>query len=189
MSVDRFILTGPPGGGKTTLLRDLAGAAFRTVDEAATDVITDWQQRGIETPWTDPSFIDAVVTTQRDRQIHLGSTTATQFYDRSPLCTLALAQWLGYPISEVLQCEIDRILRDSIYRREVFFLRSLGFVTPTEVRRISLADSIHFGNLHEKIYRSHGFELTYVEPGPIQQRVNFIQQCIGRARETSIIKK
>ena len=120
MTVDRFILTGPPGSGKTTMIRHLAE------DE----------------PWSLPSFVDAIVETQKDRQIGLGNSARIQFYDRSPICTLVLARWLGHPESDAVRLEIERIRRERVYRSEVFFVRSLGFVTPTEARRITLADSI-----------------------------------------------
>ena len=159
MSVDRFILTGPPGAGKTTILRQLAEEGFATVDEAATDVIAAWQQKGIDEAWTYPSFVDAIVETQRQRQVNPGNSARIQFYDRSPICTLALAEWLGHPVSDALRFEIARIRCERVYRPEVFFVRSLGFVTPTEARRISLGDSIRFGDLHEGAYLAHGFKL------------------------------
>jgi len=34
-----------------------------------------------------------------------------QSYDRSPICTLALADYLGHPVSDALIAEIDRIGR------------------------------------------------------------------------------
>ena len=63
----RFIITGAPGAGKTAIIRQLELDGFSVVEEAATDVIAAAHARGTE-PWMNPSFIDLVVTLQRDRQ-------------------------------------------------------------------------------------------------------------------------
>jgi predicted ATPase len=90
--VKRFILSGAPGSGKTAILRQLEVNGFVVVEEAATDVIALWQARGITEPWTDPSFIDAIVDLQSRRELQAGMQQgAVQFHDRSVLCTAALA--------------------------------------------------------------------------------------------------
>jgi predicted ATPase len=150
MYVDRFIFTGPPGAGKTTLLQHLAHDGFAIAAEAATDLIATKHRQGVDEPWKDPSFIDAIARLQEERRVALGGSTRIQLYDRSPICTVALANWLGHPIPDGLNREIECMLREQIYRTEVFFVESLGFVTPTESRRIDLADSIRFGELHQQ---------------------------------------
>jgi len=87
-----------------------------------------------------------------------------QFFDRSPICTLALAQWLGHPVSSALDQEIQRLRRDRIYSFEVFFAESLGFIEQSTSWRMSLADARRFGELHEQVYLAHGYEMIRVGP-------------------------
>jgi predicted ATPase len=186
MHVDRFIFTGPPGAGKTTLLHELAQDGFSIAAEAATDVIAAKQRLGIHEPWKDPSFVDAIAQLQKARQLALADSAPIQLYDRSPICTLALAGWLGHPISEDLKREIDRMLLEQIYRPEIFFVESLGFITPTEARRIDLADSIRFGELHEQTYSSYGFRIIRVKPAPVAERAAQVRQELARSKAQMI---
>jgi predicted ATPase len=148
-------------------------------------LIAAWQHEGIDEPWTCSSFIDAVVETQKDRQINLGNSARIQFYDRSPICTLALANWLGHPVSDALRFEIERIRCENVYRSVVFFVRNLGFMTSAEARRISLADSIRFGELDEETYLAQGFKLIYLDTVSAFRRVKSIKLSVGNLREPS----
>ena len=88
----RFILTGPPGSGKTAIIRQLELYGFSVVEEAVTDIIALWQAQGIDEPWIQAGFTDAVVDLQRRRQLHTSNESASiQFHDRSVICTAALA--------------------------------------------------------------------------------------------------
>ena len=176
----RFIITGTPGAGKTAIIRQLELDGFGVVEEAATDIIAAAHAHGTVEPWRDPSFIDAIARLQRDRQIRAScQRDEVQFHDRCVVCTAALAVHLGYPFPAFLTSELDRIRNEEIYQNRVFFVRNLGFVTPTEARRISLEDAMRFEKIHEETYRGLGFELFPVERGSLAERVSMIKAAIG----------
>lgn len=166
----RYVLTGAPGAGKTAILRALEVAGYPVVEEAATDVIALAHARGVDEPWTDPAFVDEIVALQRRREAAAPADGAV-FFDRSPLCTLALSRHLGFPASGALAGEVDRVLRDRVYDPTVLFVRPLGRVEPTAARRISWEDALRFERVHERTYTEYGFRLVDVPPGPLADRV------------------
>ena len=175
----RYILTGAPGAGKTVILRALELRGYPVVEEAATDVVASAQARGDSEPWTAPRFVDDIVELQRHRQDWTAARSGpVQIFDRSPVCTLALARFLGLPVSDALARELERIERQAIYERRVFFVESLGFVTNTEVRRINLQDAQRFGAVHETAYRELGYELVRIAPGAVSDRADQVERLV-----------
>jgi predicted ATPase len=175
----RFILTGTPGSGKTVIIRQLEIDGFSVVEEAATDLIALAQARGITEAWTHPSFIDSVFKLQTQRQIRASlQPDELQFHDRSVVCTAALAAYLGHPVSDEFSRELERIKKEAIYQTQVFFIRNLGSITPTEARRISFEQALRFERVHEETYRNFGFELFFVEPGSLSARIAAIKTAL-----------
>jgi predicted ATPase len=175
----RFVLTGAPGAGKTAIIRQLELDGFGVVEEAATDLIALAQARGSAEPWTHPSFINEVAGLQTQRLAQSSQQAdEIQFHDRSIFCTAALAVYLGYPVPDTLSHEMDRVRTQAIYQKRVFFIKNLGFVTPTEARRISFEESLRFERIHEEIYRNSGFEIVVIEPGNLSERAVAIKAAI-----------
>jgi predicted ATPase len=176
----RYVLTGAPGAGKTVILRALKRAGQTVVDEAATDVITLAHALGQAAPEDDPGFLAKITALQRSRQLdRAADPRGLVFFDRSPVCTLALARFLSREVPSALADELDRVLTGRTYARTVFFVRSLGFVTPTAVRRIGLADSLAFEKFHEEAYRELGFTLVDVPAAPVPERAAMITAFAG----------
>ncbi|MEV0620640.1 AAA family ATPase [Nonomuraea sp. NPDC050404] len=183
----RYILTGTPGAGKTAILRRLEHDGHTVVEEAATDVIALRQAQGEAEPWTSPSFVGEIAALQRRRQERAAALPCeVQFYDRSPVCTLALATYLGHPVSEALSRELERVRNERVYEREVFFVRNLGFVTPTDARRITYEESLRFERVHRDAYASLGYDCVPIAPGPLPDRVanivSHVDNVLGASR-------
>jgi predicted ATPase len=169
-AIRRFVLTGTPGCGKTALLRALEARGHAVVEEAATDVIALEQARGVAEPWTDPSFIEKILTLQRRRRIQ--SDAPLQIHDRSTVCTAALARHLGYPEPE---------LGPGLYQRQVFFVRNLGHVEKTAARRIGFEEALVFEAVHEQVYRDYGYALIDVPPAPVEARADQVEAYLRLA--------
>jgi predicted ATPase len=178
-----YILTGAPGAGKTAILRLLEISGYAVVEEAATDVIALANALGREEPWQDHDFIDKIIALQRQRQDSIRAIQdTTVFFDRSPVCTLALSRYLGFTASRLLVREVSRVVVEGRYEAMAFFIRNQGFVQATAARRISFEDSLVFERLHEQTYRDLGFHLVEVPAGPLADRVALIRQTVRQLR-------
>lgn len=177
----RYILTGTPGCGKTTIIKALEEQGYLVVHEAATNVIAMEQTKGNAEPWMSPAFIDEIIKIQCERQILAPTADApAQFYDRSPVCTYALAVYLGYEPSTALLEEIERTA--GIYENKVFFLENLGFCEPTAARRITFEEALKFEKIHEEAYAKFGYECVEIQAMPLPNRVQIILEAIQDKR-------
>lgn len=76
---NRFIFTGTPGSGKTSVILALKRLGYVVIPESATDVIAKEQAKGTVSPWEQTDFVDKIVLTQKLRQ--LNAQGALQFYE------------------------------------------------------------------------------------------------------------
>src|SRR2546423_554617 len=144
--VRRFVLTGTPGSGKTSILHSLASRGFATIAEAATDVIAGEHAAGNADPWLLPKFIEQVASLQIER-IRQSHATDRESHARSPICTLALARGGSRPVPPILEAELERLQKECVFERRVFFVQNIGFVQPTAARRIGFEESLAFERL------------------------------------------
>jgi predicted ATPase len=181
--IKRFIFTGTPGSGKTSVIKELEKLGHAVIHEAATDVISREQAKGIEKPWEERDFVDQITYMQKERQMDADSEL--QFYDRSPFCTYALGKYLShwksleFKPSTVLLDEIDRCLKDDIYQNKVFFFENLGFIVHTDARKISYEDALIFEQIHLDVYKEFGFDIMMVPKElTVTQRCEFILERV-----------
>jgi predicted ATPase len=92
------------------------------------------------------------------------------------ILTVALSRYLGYAVPASLVEELERIEREAVYQRQVFFIEHLGFCQPTEARKITFEESLMFEKIHEETYASLGYDLLKIPPAALAERVHRIIQ-------------
>lgn len=175
-----IILTGMPGAGKTTLIDALSAAGFLTVPEAATDIITEAQAHGVRAPWLSSDFLEAVLSLQiKRRQAMAGAQGAVCFYDRSPICTYALAAFLDKAPSAGLMEAISKMRVERQYGDTVLFVEPLGQIENTAVRQLSYESALSFGAMHREAYAQFGYQCLSIAKGSINQRLQKVLSALA----------
>ena len=176
----RWIVTGTPGAGKTMLVDALAARGHAVVREAASDVVAAYPSG--DAHWERAEFLDDIVTLQRARELApVPPGVSDQVFDRSPVCTLALARHLGRDVTPRLAAELARIERDRTYERRVLYVEWLGFLTPTPVRRIDVEQTLDFDRIHRLTYTELGYDLVDVPVAPVEERASLVESVLATA--------
>jgi predicted ATPase len=173
-----IIVTGAPGAGKTTLLTELGRRGYPIVREAATDVNVAAIAAGVDQPSQTESFIDDIVRLQQQRVSSAPSGDRPQLHDRSLLCTLALARYLGRPVTDPLRQALAELEQQDLFDRRVLFVRPLGFIEPTAARRISYQHALVFEAVHVEVYTELGYQLVDLPAAELNPRVELAARLL-----------
>jgi predicted ATPase len=174
MTTKHIILTGAPGSGKTTTAEELSAMGFKVVDEAATHIINAEQAKGVAEPWLLPDFSEKVFAMQKQQRAAQADIDSLVFYDRSPWCTVALAEYLNHILSPETFRDIQTMAEAGLYNRHVFFFESLGNIQATAARTITYEEAQRFGHLHVEVYTRYGFDLVHVPAMAPRERAELI---------------
>lgn len=157
----RYILTGAPGAGKTTLINALAERGYPIITEAATALIEQRQQKEVAIPWLQNDFIDAITAIQLTDIEQAPSSLC--FFDRSPFCTIALARFLSRTVPDKLEMMAEKLATEQYFNTKVFYIHLLDTIEKTAARTISFNEAKGFGELHRTVYQHYGFELIEID--------------------------
>ncbi|MBI4140585.1 ATP-binding protein [Candidatus Woesearchaeota archaeon] len=164
--MEKYVITGGPCTGKTTLVNALEQHGYVVIPEAARQIIYEEKQKsdGI-LPWTDFSGFQNLVVR---RQISLEASVDADFGDRSGIDGIAYC-WLG---NVCVPDELAKYVASAKYSA-VFLLDRLPYKQDAErVEDDATAEKIH--GLIETAYRECGHNIIRVPVLPVEQRVEFI---------------
>ena len=195
--VEKYIITGGPGAGKTALLNELKKRGHIIVPEVARQIIAEEQAKEIANPnykgiypFTDLAlFEDLVIERQLQYERKLPSSGKI-FLDR------ALADPIAYAkVGNIsLRNDLQRLIAQADYKR-VFYLERLPFYHQDKERKesLELVERIHDG-LYE-IYDNLGFDIVRVpiyypeKEANIEERIKLILRETNSEKNVEIERK
>lgn len=168
----RYILTGAPGSGKTSILKAIQKHGMRVVDEPARQILQE--QRSIDGQGAFDKDSHLFKELILSRTLH----TYRQFdgikepvvYDRGLPDVIAYSDCFGLSRdAEVLASELYR------YQSIVFYAPPWKEIfKQDDERRISFNEAKNFGNNLVKIYQNLGYQLEYIPFDVVDKRATYI---------------
>lgn len=175
----RYIITGGPGVGKTTIINHLKSLGENAIYEAATDIIRQEQAKGNLAPWTNPSFEENIIDLQEKRQMEAAAAkTKRVFFDRSPIDTLTYRLMSEHKVTKKIKNAVVDILKNRFYNKTVFLIEHLHFYKKDEIRHETAEEALKIQNKLKEIYTKLGFRVVLIPSAPVEARVQRIMSTL-----------
>ena len=174
----KFVITGAPGTGKTSILNHLKIKGYNCIDEISRKIISE--QIAIDgeiLPWKNLSAFSERVFKLRESQLINSKKTLT-FFDRGIVDVDAYMK--------VDNLEIPNHLKESInknrYNKEVFYTPMWEeiYINDHE-RKESITQAKQIENEILSSYKFYDYKLIKVPKGSVEERANFILSYIKKS--------
>lgn len=184
MKPRKYILTGGPGSGKSSILLALESQGEYIIREAAEDHIRLRQAQGKKDPWTEHDFQEKILELQCSREFYIPPDRLRVFIDRGVLDGLAyLPDDKRDLYNQVMRTKIIQEYGYRPYDR-IFLIENLGSTEKTDVRREDQDEALRLENSLYEIYQKHVGDVVRIPAAPLEQRV---KQVLDNVHEDSWI--
>lgn len=174
---NRYVITGGPGFGKTSIIRRLEELGHLVCHENSREVINEQLAiGGTILPWLDvDKFTDVIVEKRIEAHEKFGIDKPV-FFDRGIPDTLAFMYRQDLPVKELH----ERVARQYQYNHIVFVTPPWYSIFKNDnERRETFAESSIIHTYITKTYADLGYKLIDVPPGDIDERVKFVLDTVG----------
>ena len=165
------MISGCSGGGKSTLLAELAARGYAVVDEPGRRIVQqELAANGVALPWVDgTAFARRAITVALADRVQARRLSGWVFFDRGLVDAAAALQYLT--------CEpaLERIGSLHRYHRRVFFTPPWPEIYATDAeRRHDLDAAIAEYDRLLRAYPSLGYQVVTLPKVSVLERVGFI---------------
>ena len=169
--MQKFVITGAPGTGKTSIINYLKTKGYNCIDEISREIISEQIAiNGEALPWKNLSAFSERVFTLRGSQL-LNSKNTLLFFDRGIVDVYAYMKVDSLGIPKYLEESINK----NRYNTKVFYTPIWEEIYLNDKER---KESIKQARKIEKeilsSYTFYNYQLIKVPKGSVEERANFI---------------
>ena len=180
--IQKYVLTGGPGSGKSSIILALEQQGEFVIREAAEDYIRFRQAQGQEEPWTEPDFQDKILDLQIQRESRIPSYAERVFIDRGQADGLAYAAE-GTKTYERIKAETSKTKYE-----QIFIIAHLDEIKKTAIRRENYEEAKKLEENLYRIYKELDYEPIRINSGPLEERVQDIKLKIDTMNQEQRIR-
>jgi predicted ATPase len=168
----KYIITGAPGTGKTSIINELKRRGLRCVDENSREIIAEQIKTGGEIlPWKNQIAFENQIANMRTQQYLASPEDCICFFDRSTLDCIAYLklnnlETTSQIIENIKKCNFNKTVFYTPIWKEIY-------INDSE-RKENIEKAIEIENTIMKTYKSQGYELVKIPKLSIAERVDFI---------------
>lgn len=177
-SPQKIIITGAPGTGKTSIIKELKERGFKCYDEVARTVIKEEIDKSEFLPWMDVIGFSKKVIAASQLNINDSMAHSTSFFDRGLPDTVAYLR-----VSNINHdLGIGDLLPSINYCRKVFITPFWADIyTNDNERRESEAQAKKIEEALISTYQDYGFEIVNIEIGSVVARTQFVLDVLSES--------
>lgn len=178
----KYVLTGGPGSGKSSIILALEQQGEFVIREAAEDYIRFRQAQGQEEPWTEPDFQDRILDLQIQRESRIPYYAERVFIDRG------LADGLAYAAEGTKTHERIKAETSKTKYEQIFIIELLNEIEKTTIRRENYEEAKTVEDNLYRIYKELDYEPIRINSGPLEERVQDIKLKIDAMNQEQRIR-
>jgi len=173
----KLILTGGPGGGKTTLLDALAKRGYPAVPESARQIIKARLAAGLPPRPSPAAFAREILHSDMGNYRSVATCKYSTFFDRGVLDALFMLD----AQDALSRAKVASYVQAFPYNPVVFLLPPWEDIYATDVERDqTVEESVEVFEGMKRWYAQWGYETLEVPRGTVVERVKFVLQRVQR---------